>query len=67
MLSKDGARRQQQLMVGAGKKQPYSAGKWPVHNDSVPDPQLLQDAQDMVLRDRNHPCIVIWSLCNELG
>lgn len=33
----------------------------------VADPQLLADAQAMVLRDRNHPSVVIYSLCNEGG
>ena len=31
------------------------------------DPQLLQDIHDMVTRDRNHPSVIIWSLCNEGG
>jgi hypothetical protein len=39
------------------------------HFGDVPsaDPTLLANAVDMVVRDRNHPSIVIWSLCNELG
>ena len=31
------------------------------------DPLYLDEAQAMVLRDRNHPSIIIWSLCNEGG
>ena len=31
------------------------------------DPMYLSDAQALVLRDRNHPSVIIWSLCNEGG
>ena len=27
----------------------------------------LSDCLDMVLRDRNHPSVIMWSLCNENG
>ena len=30
-------------------------------------PQWKQDQADMILRDRNHPSVVIWSICNEAG
>jgi beta-galactosidase len=33
----------------------------------LPNPMYLADAQAFVLRDRNHPSIIIWSLCNEGG
>ena len=29
--------------------------------------QAVVDAVDMVLRDRNHPAVIAWSLCNEGG
>eukprot|EP01084_Bolivina_argentea_P180802 312356_1 len=29
--------------------------------------EWLQDQTDLILRDRNHPSIVIWSICNEAG
>jgi beta-galactosidase len=38
-----------------------------VPSPDLADPQLLQDIHDMVLRDRNHPSVIIWCLCNEVG
>jgi beta-galactosidase len=36
-----------------------------------PDPEILQNGleqlQEMIARDRNHPCIFSWGLCNEIN
>jgi beta-glucuronidase len=38
---------------------------------SQPDADIMQNGleqlHEMVARDRNHPCIVSWGLCNEIG
>jgi beta-glucuronidase len=37
----------------------------------VPDPEIMQNGleqlQEMIARDRNHPCIFSWGLCNEIN
>jgi beta-galactosidase len=38
-----------------------------IQDAPLPNPMYLADAQAFVLRDRNHPSIFIWSLCNEGG
>jgi len=44
---------------GARKKLPLSDSRWANH--------CIDRVQRMVLRDRNHACIVFWSLGNEAG
>jgi len=38
---------------------------------SEPDTELVQNAleqlREMIARDRNHPCVVVWGLSNEIG
>jgi len=38
---------------------------------SEPDADIMQNAleqlREMIARDRNHPCVVVWGLCNEIG
>lgn len=29
--------------------------------------QQVQDMGDLVMRDRNHPSVILWSFCNEVG
>jgi beta-galactosidase len=37
----------------------------------VPDPEIVQNGleqlQEMIARDRNHPCMFSWGLCNEIN
>jgi beta-glucuronidase len=36
-----------------------------------PDAEILENGveqlREMIARDRNHPCLVVWGLCNEIG
>jgi beta-glucuronidase len=40
------------------------SGKEPEQNESILD-QALPMLEAMIRRDRNHPCVIIWSMCNE--
>ncbi len=44
---------------------PDGAGFYIPGNDMQYQPMLLQRAKNMVERDKNHPCIVMWSCGNE--
>jgi len=52
---------------GGGCSASQAACSAAVPTADLADPQLLQDIHDMVLRDRNHPSVIIWCLCNEGG
>ena len=45
----------------------YGMLVWDENRHFANNTQYLQDQADMINRDKNHPSIVIWSLCNEGG
>jgi len=45
----------------------YGMLVWDENRHFGESPQWKQDQADMILRDRNHPSVVIWSICNEAG
>eukprot|EP01084_Bolivina_argentea_P265989 451018_1 len=45
----------------------YGMLVWDENRNFANNAQYLQDQEDMINRDKNHPSIVIWSLCNEGG
>ena len=40
---------------------------WDENRHLGDDPIWLQDLKNMIKRDRNHPSVMAWSLCNEVG
>lgn len=35
------------------------------HFNNASDPSILDDVRSLILRDRNHPSVIMWSICNE--
>ena len=54
-------------MMAMDENRDYGGAKQQGGTSKETPQQQVQDMGDLVKRDRNHPSVILWSFCNEVG